>query len=64
MSATSTAHDRWHQTAVATCKRKQTYLSWTTASNAATILSWLGRNLQPYSCPICGNYHLTKHRTP
>lgn len=43
---------------VATCHRKRTYLSRTVAANAAWILKLIGRNHQPYRCPICGDWHL------
>lgn len=48
---------------VTTCQRKRPYLSRQTAANAAWLLNALGRNLQPYRCPICADWHLATRRS-
>lgn len=48
-----------------TCRRKRTYLSRTTAANAAFLLALVPtmRPVEPYRCAYCGDWHLCSKRS-
>lgn len=65
MSATNPSGAELYAQGLAVCKRKTSYLSRTTAGNAAWILNLLPRRnapVEPYRCPYCADWHLRSVR--